>query len=451
MTLIATVSLLVLCASIGLLISAQTKDSELLDETEKRLLLVLEKSGIAGLTVATQTINQSLLPPSEVMQFAIWRKVADTRLLLAETMDGVAEAMRRADTQTAVLDASTFLVRWPDVATVSEDWEVNYSDVELGIALHTPTAQMKTARMGIASICAIGAVFLLSMVWINRNHQSRYARGLDSINQTLDLFAQGHTDMRVSNDRIAPEIDRLTKLINDALSRIDQLTNGLRYMSAHLAHELNTPLQKIRVVTSRIVDQPDLASRQSSVNEIDRMLETARARQRNLMQLFRLEAGEVTQLDDRVNLGALVAAVYEDFENVLEIEMRQVSSSISPDVEIQGNRPLCELLVSNILTNAGKYAAADSHIRITLVRDHDHFRLTVSNDGGVFPESVRAGSFRRFVRADDGAGPPGAGLGLNLVFAICEAHGFDVTLPNKPNAAIIEMTGKVSSTPGAVT
>lgn len=446
----ATLSLLVLVATVVVLSVAQAQDNALLDEVEKRLLLVLENNGLSGLTVAANTVDQSLLPPREVVEFAIWRNVMDDRLLLAETLDGITAVMRQDRMKTAVLGDRTYVLRWPDVATVSADWDVPYRDVSLAIALRTPSTQMQMARLIVALLCITGAVFLIAMVLVNMNHQRRYARGLAEINQTLDLFAQGQTDARVQTDRFAPEIERLAALLNDALSRIDRLTNGIRYMSAHLAHEINTPLQKIRVITSRLSNQQTPDERKNSMAEIDRTLETAHARQQNLMQLFRLEAGEVANLQDRFDLGCLIETVFEDFEDILRRGERSVVLDVAQGVETLGNRPLFELVVSNILVNAAKYAALDSHILVTLEADAEKFRFIVSNSGSAFPETVRSGSFRRFVRAEDGRGPAGAGLGLNLIFAICEAHGFSVTLPYDPDKAIIKIVGTVTPRPGAI-
>ncbi|MGZ2257498.1 sensor histidine kinase [Roseobacter sp. A03A-229] len=447
--LIAVLLLLMLSASTILLISARAQDGALLDEIEQRLLLVLEKGGLSGLAVSTATYDRALLPPSDVVEFAIWRRVGDNRILLAETVPGLSDALPDNTVTGIDLAGQAYVIRWPDVAAASRDWDVSYSDVDLGIALRAPTSQMKMARRMIGAICGMGLLFLLGMVLINLNHQRRYARGLVAINETLDAFARGQTDMRVSETPVAPEIDRLAGLLNGALSRIDQLTNGLRYMSAHLAHEINTPLQKIRAVTSRLAAQSDRDDRTESAAEIDRILETAGARQQNLMQLFRLEAGEVTKLDDRINLGAVLEEIYEDFEDVLKHKERQVTLDLAAYVEIVGNRPLLELLLTNLLTNAGKYAVTGSHIRIVLSKTTEQFCLKVSNDGSVFPDAVRAAAFRRFVRADDGGGPGGAGLGLNLVFAICQAHGFGVALPSDPDKAIIEVTGNLSPPSGA--
>ncbi|MFK7765420.1 MAG: sensor histidine kinase [Roseobacter sp.] len=446
--LIAGVLVLALWACVVLLGIARADDIELLDDTEDRLLLVLQNRGLSGLTVASSAYDDTLLPPRDMIELVIWRKVAGTRILLHETIDGLSDLARDpADTSLRVAQ-KTYLLRWPDIKTASSNWELSYADVELVIALRAPSAQMQNARRLVASICVMSTLFLIGMILINRNHQRRYARGLDAINETLDLFAQGQTEIRVPDGRVAPEIDRLAGLLNTALSRIDKLTNGLRFMSAHLAHEINTPLQKIRVLAVRIAGEPDAEERVVRVNEIDRILDSARARQQNLMQLFRLEAGEVTTLDDHIDLGDLVESIYEDFEDVLADQMRQVSFAAAKDIEIAGNRPLMELLVTNLLTNARKYAVPKSNINICLTQAGDRFRLIVSNDGSVFPERVRVGSFRRFVRADDGGGPQGAGLGLNLVFAICQAHGFEVALPEALDKAIVEVTGTTTGASG---
>ncbi len=439
--LIGGVLLLALWASIVLMGIAQAEDLELLEETEDRLLLVLQNRGLSGLTVASSTYDETLLPPRDVIELAIWRKVSDSRILLHETTPGLAEATEQAGGNSAELGQNAFLLQWPDIDAASRDWETRYADVELVIALQTPSAQMQNARQLVASICLMSFLFLAGMILINRNHQRRYAQGLDAINETLDLFAQGQTEIRVPEGRVAPEIDRLAGLLNSALSRIDTLTNGLRFMSAHLAHEINTPLQKIRVLAVRIAGEPDAEERVIRVSEVDRVLDTARARQQNLMQLFRLEAGEVTTLDHRIDLGALAESIFEDFEDALEKNARHVDFQAATDVEIAGNRPLIELLVTNLLTNACKYAVPNSNVSVLIEKTGGRFRFSVSNDGSVFPERVRVGSFRRFVRADDGGGPQGAGLGLNLVFAICQAHGFKVALPEATDKAIVEITG----------
>ncbi|MGC9420949.1 MAG: sensor histidine kinase, partial [Rhodovulum sp.] len=204
---------------------------------------------------------------------------------------------------------------------------------------------------------------------------------------------------------------------------------------------LKTPLQVIRGTLDRLPDADDAAERAEIAAQIDRVIDQANARVTSLMQLFRLEALAEIPMADRLDLGVIADGAVEDLADLLETRGRTVRIDLAPGVRVSGNRALLDLMVSNLLTNAQKYAPDGAAISVALERRGAAFRLSVANTGSSFPADIRARAFERFARARADADRPGSGIGLSLVRAIVERHGFSVEIPEIEGQAVVVIEG----------
>ncbi|MCB2136118.1 MAG: HAMP domain-containing histidine kinase, partial [Rhodobacteraceae bacterium] len=320
------------------------------------------------------------------------------------------------------------------------------SDVVLTIAAPDPGSDMRAARQTVIAVWSGLAVALAVGVLLHLNHTRRYRDGLLEINARLERAAAGETGLRMPDDVPAPELRELTDRLNRVLPRFDDLVLGLRDLSATMAHEMKTPLQVIRSDLSRLVRAEDTGTRSARAAAIDRTIDLANARLHSIMQLFRLEAQVDIPMQPAVDLSRIVENAADDLGEILEARGRTVTWSIAPKVRVAGNPQLLDLLVSNLLTNAGKYAPDGARIEIDLSQEGGRFRLSVANSGGGFPEDVRKSAFERFARGRSNEDIPGTGIGLSLVNAIVKRHGFVASITPSDSRAEVVITGTGAGT-----
>ncbi len=213
----------------------------------------------------------------------------------------------------------------------------------------------------------------------------------------------------------APTLARGGAQINAVLPRLEQLLAGLRYASAHLAHEIRTPLQAIHGDVARLAWAGDAGERRRIEASIENTIDHADARLQSVMGLFGIQAGEKVKMRDGVDLGDL-----------LERGGRVLAPTIRLRVPIRCNPPLMETLVINPPSNVAKYSPPGARIDVGLTREEGRFRPAVGNSGSEFGLKLRGSAFTRFTRADPRGAIPGFGLGFATVAGIAALHGFEV-------------------------
>ncbi|MEM9551573.1 MAG: HAMP domain-containing sensor histidine kinase, partial [Pseudomonadota bacterium] len=335
---------------------------------------------------------------------------------LADAVPGAVE--RRA------IDGRSYDVFAPDIAVESESWDLPMAEVFVSYAVGVPTLQTRSARREVLAVWAGYALAVAVGVALHLDHRRRYRTGLDRINAVLDDFAAGNTSATVAIDTEAPELRRLSDHLSDVLPRFDQLLSDLRALTAHLAHELKTPLQTIRSDVRRLSVAGEVDARRGIAREIDGTIDATDGRLRSVMQLFRLSADVQVALNEGVAFGELITDQVYDFEDRLVDRGRALVVNVAEGIEVTANAPLLELLVANLLSNAVKYAPEQSRIGIDLVHEGDRFKFRVWNTGSAFPEDWMNRPFQRLSRAEAHSDIPGHGLGLALVDVIARRHGF---------------------------
>jgi len=222
------------------------------------------------------------------------------------------------------------------------------------------------------------------------------------------------------------EFDRMSDSLNTMLERIEKLNEGLRQVSDNIAHDLKTPLTRLRNKAADALDiDNDNARRvalEGIIGESDQLIRTFNA----LLMISRVEAGAVAAEMTTVDLSAIVADTAELYEPVAEDAGLALTAEIEPDVSIQGNRELIGQALFNLIDNAIKYAPGGAGTPSIVFKLHlaaDGVRLCVADHGAGVPAEKRGDVVKRFFRMDESRSKPGTGLGLALVEAVMELHG----------------------------
>ncbi|HSS65547.1 MAG TPA: HAMP domain-containing sensor histidine kinase, partial [Gammaproteobacteria bacterium] len=251
-------------------------------------------------------------------------------------------------------------------------------------------------------------------------------RRIEAINQTSREIIQGDLSRRIPSEGSGDDFDQLTENLNSMLDQIQTLMDGVRHVSDNIAHDLRTPLTRLRnrLEAINVQTHPDPADIQDAIAEADSLLSTFNA----LMRIARIEAGQRTSGFEPVSLSRLVRDVVELYEPLAHEREQTFTASIEEGLKTSGDRDLLFQAIANVLDNAIKYTPGGGRVEIALSRNDERARVVIRDSGPGIPESERGRVFERFVRLESSRSAPGNGLGLSLVAAVVRIHKADVAL-----------------------
>lgn len=258
-----------------------------------------------------------------------------------------------------------------------------------------------------------------------------------AVSRALTAAAGGAMDARVP-DRVArapDEIGQVAAEVNAALAEIADLMEAQETVTAQVAHDLRTPMQRLRQRIERL-DGIGEADREGLLADVDGILRTFRA----LLALAEISAQPALHAAAPLDLGQLLREVAETYEPVLEDAGMALALDL-PEAgpSLRGDRDLLVQMAANLIENAVAHATGASHMTITASRDGGAAILRVADDGpGIPPEEAEA-VFRRFHRLDPARRTGGAGLGLPLVRAIARLHGGEARIAPQEGGAAVEV------------
>ena len=283
-----------------------------------------------------------------------------------------------------------------------------------------------------------GLTLLLAIaggVWLG----STFLRRIDTITRTSRAIMEGDLSARIPVRGTHDEFDQLVTSLNDMLARIQQLMDGLRQVSSDIAHDLRTPLGRLRQhledVRERAKTTADFdAATEAAIAEADGLLETFSA----LLRIAQVEAGAQRSGFAMLDLSALVRSIGDAYQPSAEDSQHRLQIHVEDGVSLTGDRQLLAQMVSNLVENALHHTPAGTTVSLGLRRDGAGFSLEVADDGPGIPEAERDKVFDRFYRLDRSRSTAGSGLGLALVKAIAGLHGLSVRLEDrKPGLAVV--------------
>jgi signal transduction histidine kinase len=278
----------------------------------------------------------------------------------------------------------------------------------------------------------------------------RVLKRVDAMTGTTQTIMHGNLSGRLPVSGTGDELDRLAENLNAMLERIEALMQGLKEVSDNIAHDLKTPLTRLRNRAEdalRVAEDESQyrAALESTIDESDALIRTFNA----LLMIARAESGQARDgmSDfDAADIARGVGELYEPLADEKGLTLRVDTPSTAP---VRGNRELISQALANLVDNAIKYAApraaaagdsasvaahaaalngAPTEIVVSAAGEGDRILLSVADAGPGIPEGDRTRVVQRFVRLEQSRSLPGSGLGLSLAQAVARLHGGELRL-----------------------
>jgi len=266
----------------------------------------------------------------------------------------------------------------------------------------------------------------------------RMLRRVDQVSRTARQIVAGDLSLRLVKTGSDDEFDRLADSVNRMLDQIERLMDGMRLATDSLAHDLRSPLTRLRGrIEMALREPPDAGTDREALADVLAQAEAALCTFENLLKIAAAEAGTARNDFAVVDLAAIASDAGELYEPVAEDEDIALSVEVPNAAPMRGQPELLAQAVTNLLDNAVKYTPAGGRIAIRVSHLNGQVAVTVADSGPGIPEDQRARVLERFVRLEECRSTPGAGLGLSLVAAVARLHDGTVTLfDNAPGLGV---------------
>jgi signal transduction histidine kinase len=265
---------------------------------------------------------------------------------------------------------------------------------------------------------------LVSWFFVSR----RVLKRIDSVTATSRRIMAGDLSGRLEVTGTGDEFDRLADSLNAMLERIEHLLHGLKDVSDNIAHDLKTPLTRLRNRVEAALNGPGgeghRAALEATIEESDRLIQTFNA----LLMIARVEAGSPDGALSEVEIGAVIRDVVELYEPLAEETGIAVAVGPVEAIRLKASRELLGQALANLIDNAIKYAPLCEEdprpitITVSSSRSGNDLVVSVADNGTGIPAPDRQRVLQRFVRLEQSRSQPGSGLGLSLAAAVAHLH-----------------------------
>ena len=284
--------------------------------------------------------------------------------------------------------------------------------------------------LGVLAFIGIAGALLVGRSFLHR---------IENMTETSRQIMAGDLSRRIPVTGWDDEFDRLAGSLNAMLQRISELVEGFKEVSDNIAHDLKTPLTRLRnrVETALRDAGGEAAYRdalQATIEEADEIIRTFDA----LLSIARLEAGASSNARSEFDLGAVVGGVCDLYEPLAEERGISFTCEVAdPAARIKGEPQLVAQAVANLIDNAIKYGSAAKDegtlagtpgISVSIAMNGQDVQVIVADHGPGIPPGDRERALKRFVRLEESRSLPGSGLGLSLAAAVARLHGGSIIL-----------------------
>ncbi len=262
---------------------------------------------------------------------------------------------------------------------------------------------------------------------------------IDAMTETSRTIMAGDLSGRLPMAGSGDELDRLAVNLNAMLERIEALMRGFKEVSDNIAHDLKTPLTRLRNRCEEALragkgEADYRAALETTIEESEELIRTFNA----LLLIARAESGEATRHMADFDAAEIVRGVGELYDPLAEQKGLRLRIEAAGPMPLRGNRELITQALANLVDNAIKYARPDhaaandapGEVVVTALVDGERVRLTVADSGPGIAAADRARVTERFVRLEQSRSEPGSGLGLSLAAAVAHLHGGELTFEN---------------------
>lgn len=273
----------------------------------------------------------------------------------------------------------------------------------------------------------------------------RALKGIGKITSTAIEISDGALEKRVPVNLRCDEIDRLAVTFNSMLDRINILINEMKEMTDNIAHDLKSPLTRIRglaeivLTTGKSMDEfKEMAA--STIEECDYLMEMINT----LLMISEIDAKLNNFNMADIDMVDLIQNACEIFQPISDIKGITIATEMPDICLVRGDLQKLQRMMANLLDNAIKYTRTGGSITISLKNDHDKVMISVKDTGiGISKDDLPL-IFKRFYRCDQSRTKEGIGLGLSLASSICKAHNGNLTAtssPGKGSAFVVTLPG----------
>jgi heavy metal sensor kinase len=257
--------------------------------------------------------------------------------------------------------------------------------------------------------------------------------GVEEVTQTAEDISKGAIERRVPLRARGAEIDRLATAFNNMLERIHALICGMREITDNIAHDLRSPITRIRGVAEMTLTSGKSVGEYESmaantIEECDRLLEMIET----MLAISELEAGAGSLAMGEVDMAGVVEDACELFQPLAEDKGLTIVTEVPTSSRVYGDIQKLQRLVANLLDNAIKYTPHEGNVTVSIDGDEAQVLLLVKDTGVGISGDDLANVFERFYRCDPSRSGAGVGLGLSLVMAIVRSHGGEVAVTSSP-------------------
>lgn len=372
------------------------------------------------------------------------------------------EQQRPGDTSLYLLTDSQFrpivqnISGWPRVAKVEKgDWLV--FDFDVGSKEYS--ARARTFEVGnrfnllvgksMRDLATLNALVSKALVWgllltlalglIGGVMMRQILRSrLGAINQTSREIMQGDLRKRVHTRGTGDEFDELANNLNSMLDQIEHGMDGVRRVSDNIAHDLKTPLarlkNKVEELKFKVAGNHEQETKVDQIiGEADGLLATFNA----LLRIARIEYNEQRESFRSVDMNSILYDLQELYEPLIEERGQSLDVEIGNPMLICADRDMLFQAFANLLDNAIKYTPEGGAISIRSFKESKFWHVDITDNGPGIPEHEHEKVVQRFYRLDQSRTTPGSGLGLSLVFAVLKLHKLDLSFgDNKPGLKV---------------
>jgi heavy metal sensor kinase len=316
--------------------------------------------------------------------------------------------------------------------------------LQIGESLEEDEEFLELHRIVFIPVMAVMVIIATIIGWLMAR---RALTGVEEVTTTTIEISKGAMDKRVPFKARGEEIERLATTFNYMLDRINLLIRGMREMSDNIAHDLRSPLARIRGVaemalTTSSTEEEHKAMAASMLEECDRLLGMINA----MLDIAEAESGASEIKLEEVDLVRVVQRACELFQAIAEENGVTIAAELPESCLVHGETRKLQRMVANLLDNALKFTPPEGTVTVSLKADNGQVAIVVSDTGIGISEDDLPHVFKRFYRCDNSRAQQGTGLGLSLVKAIAGSFGgsvnaasrlgkgstFTVTLPQQP-------------------
>ena len=278
---------------------------------------------------------------------------------------------------------------------------------------------------------------LLGGYVLSRNFLNR----ISAINKTSLEIMDGDLSMRLPTFSNNDELNQLSLNLNSMLDRLNKLMKGMKDVSDNIAHDLRTPLNKIRTnLEVTLMSNPDSDSYRETlkevINDVDGVINTFNS----LLAISRVDSGSVSLEKEKINVNNLIEDIVDLWEPLAEERGILLKNECETNIYLNGNKNLLSQAISNLIDNAIKYGSDKNIINVGSSHNKDSVILWVSDRGPGILEKDKEKVLNRFTRLDSSRNTLGTGLGLSLVSSMIKFHKGSIELLDaKPKGLIVKL------------